>query len=800
MVAPSEPFSLVELDDGAYRREEWARGGGSEVVLGLGEDEEVERSGSSAQGVSSTSSQGGGLPQRGLDTGDSDEDTPVGKGTKVRRGRRGGRGTRKGKEERKAHRRREQTKAKAGKSKDDKILEVMRLITELYPAGRWSEDEVRRVVDEAYRTGDGDFGEEAAIAWGADFAWPEDVRVRDDTLAKDSGFDLETMVKAQHAMRASDRLSKERVEQMVPDSDPDRERLMSLVEGMVVLTADDFAPSGRPQKMRGLYKRVKNAVNKVLAETWREGLAFIVTRDTADKIAATSGKFQFNTVSWAPKKDKPQGRNICDSSDDSAGNALNSEEAAAKLEGMYGRIEHPTLEELMGMVNGFADEMKAKMGSTFKWEDLRLWKGDLRKAFTLLNVRPADVRFFACELSDGLVLLYHTGLFGWTGTPFCFQVITRVIQRLVQARVKGRMKMFVDDGMGITMRQHLQHDVSVMREVCEQLLGPLAIAEDKWEWGRRLTWIGWDIDLDRQRVTISRRNFMKTLFGIFSVNEDRVQVRELEKVASWASRYSVILRVMDPFSKALYAELTGMVNRFAYKPLRSVGARVSLWMWRVMLCLLHLDEETFGRSFGSFRAQEADILVEFDASLSGVGLIFTDLRNNQPIGCGSAQFPFHLNESRWQNSAEFMAVVVAIICLAQMGISGVGIKLKGDSISALRWGAEEHVSSSLCFCAALVFALLSVALDIHVVEWEHIPGEEHFFCDALSRGYRPEDLGVAAHEILDLGSDEIRWGLMLCDPTKEIENEGDFLGLWRGIQDLMKSLKEHDKARKRQRR
>ena len=43
MVAPSEPFSLVELDDGAYRREERARGGGSEVVLGLGEEEEVEQ-------------------------------------------------------------------------------------------------------------------------------------------------------------------------------------------------------------------------------------------------------------------------------------------------------------------------------------------------------------------------------------------------------------------------------------------------------------------------------------------------------------------------------------------------------------------------------------------------------------------------------------------------------------------------------------------------------------------------------------------------------------------------------------
>jgi hypothetical protein len=273
---------------------------------------------------------------------------------------------------------------------------------------------------------------------------------------------------------------------------------------MKVLTSDDFVPTGRPQKMRGLYKKVKNAVNKVLVETWREGLAFIVTKETAAKIAESSGALQFNTVSWAPKKDKPQGRNICDSSDDSAGNAINSSEAAAKLEELYGKIEHPTLQELVEMINNFADEKREEMGSAFKWEDVCLWKGDLRKAFTLLNVRPGDVRLFACELSDGLVLFYHSGLFGWTGTPYCFQVVTRVVQRLVQARVKGRMKMFVDDGMGVTMKKDLQHDLDVMREVAEELLGPLAIADDKWEWGRRLTWIGWDIDLDKERVTISR--------------------------------------------------------------------------------------------------------------------------------------------------------------------------------------------------------------------------------------------------------------------------------------------------------
>jgi hypothetical protein len=462
---------------------------------------------------------------------------------------------------------------------------------------------------------------------------------------------------------------------------------------------------------------------------------------------------------------------------------------------MYGAIEHPTLEDLVTMVNDYADEMKEELGDEFRWEDLRLWKGDLRKAFTLLNVRAGDVKFFACELTDGLVLFYHTGLFGWTGTPFCFQVVTRAIERLVRMRIKGRMRMFVDDGMGVTMKQFLERDTGQMREVCEALLGPMAIAEDKWEWGRRLTWIGWDIDLDARRVTISRRNFMKTLHGFFTLDESNVQVRELERVASWASRYSTILRVMEPFSKALYAETGGMQNRFAFKSLKSMGARIAVWMWRAMLCLLHLNEATFGRTLDSFRPRPAEVMVEFDASLSGFGLVISDMREGRLLGCGSALFPFHLGEqSRWQNSAEFIAIVIAIISLVQLGYSNVGIKVRGDNVSSMKWGKEEHFTSVLCFSAALVFILLSVAFNISIVETEHVPGEENVICDAMSRGYRPEDLGVSRDETLNLESKAVKLGLALCDPTKEIESQDAFMDLWHSTQDLIGLLRGTQEA------
>ena len=131
---------------------------------------------------------------------------------------------------------------------------------------------------------------------------------------------------------------------------------------------------------------------------------------------------------------------------------------------------------------------------------------------------------------------------------------------------------------------------------------------------------------------------------------------------------------MEPFSQALYAEVTGMRNHHAYKPLRGRGAKIAVWMWQVMLCLLHLNEETFARSFASFLPQSADILIEYDASLWGLGLKLTDLKDGRVIGCGGVQFPFDLgDESRWQNVAEFIAIVMGCVCLARAGYRNVGI-------------------------------------------------------------------------------------------------------------------------------
>ena len=70
-------------------------------------------------------------------------------------------------------------------------------------------------------------------------------------------------------------------------------------------------------------------------------------------------------------------------------------------------------------------------------------------------------------------------------------------------------------------------------------LGPGSVAADKDKSGRRLDMIGWIIDLDAQLVTISDRNFDKTVRAFFSFNiNEPITLHQVQVMASLASRYT----------------------------------------------------------------------------------------------------------------------------------------------------------------------------------------------------------------------------------------------------------------------
>ena len=60
--------------------------------------------------------------------------------------------------------------------------------------------------------------------------------------------------------------------------------------------------------------------------------------------------------------------------------------------------------------------------------------------------------------------MYITGMFGWTGMPYAFQVMTRILVRIINADLAGECLMYVDDLMGACSLAELEAELKIARE------------------------------------------------------------------------------------------------------------------------------------------------------------------------------------------------------------------------------------------------------------------------------------------------------------------------------------------------
>lgn len=664
------------------------------------------------------------------------------------------------------------------------IIEVtLKYVEDLCGRRSGFEDSVVRMLTEAIHSCSLIYGIKEALEWGSDFHWPAEVFVRDKTLAEGAHYNLETMVQQHHQQRSGIRLSLERIAKNVPATDPDYSIISDLADGMRVFTASTFMSNTTPPPLRKLYVQVACAVNKILLDSWKEGLVFILPA----QVALQHFHLHYSPVHWTTKVGKKCGRNLFDSSDDSKGPCLNSEEARIMLEKYYGIIEHPTITDVATMINKRLLEVHTSPNSNGASE-LILWKADLKGAFTLLNFRPEHVKYLACLLTDDLVLIYHTGLFGWTGTPYAFQVITRVIKRLLHNAINRYIEMYVDDIIGICFNFEFEVIKKKVIHICEGLLGPNAIAMDKWDSGRQLDILGWHINLDNMRVSIARRNFLKVICGFFELSIlNKVTVHELERLASWSSRYTTILRHAAPLTSILYNEFKGYRNHnVSIKP--SPLCRSAIMIWRCLLCLLEFDPLSYSRSLSSFSHQPPSYQIGFDASLTGIGVGITCLTSGQLVLVTSFNFPFDLDSnSRYQNTVEFIAVVTGLWLLYKLGIKDCTIELKGDSQTALKWGETERFKGILNLGSVITFILLGTHCNLWVSSSIHIAGEDNTFYDQLSRGTAINSLGLDKRIIINLQDDsEFIKLIELCNPHIDyLEQENALITLWKQIWKLI---------------
>ena len=309
------------------------------------------------------------------------------------------------------------------------------------------------LIREAYEFVDEVYGIDAAVSWAEGFKVPIEAVAKDLRVFRAEGSSIENMARKRLAGIQQTRLSEVRIVQCISSDNPERTRLLGLAEGMRVPLPTGFQPNGQfPRiKLRALYLRTQSAVNKMLYSLHEQQLAIILPREEVEKSGIA---YHTSMAHWTTSKDKASGRPLFDSKDESRGSALNGKTAKMLAESIWGPIEHPTIIDIVDMIMSF---WKRECGKDprARWEDIVMWKMDLRGAYTLLPFDPRDAHLFGMELSDDLLIFFLCGVFGWSCTPFAFQVISRALLFELRRLLVGMILIYVDDLMGVCWRAML---------------------------------------------------------------------------------------------------------------------------------------------------------------------------------------------------------------------------------------------------------------------------------------------------------------------------------------------------------
>ena len=680
------------------------------------------------------------------------------------------------------------SRATSQRGMSNDIYEILHF---LYPEQYLTFARCTEVVDRAYSFADANYGIASALKWAHDKGWqgiPSSAVAKDSLAFEQAGFSLSLL--AQHRMDklAPHRLSHAKVNQSISRNNPERDLLLSLAGGMPVMLDPDFVPNGQGRwpSLSNTFIKTAPAVEAMIHDSHRIGLGFYLPSRT---VRQHVGGAHLNRASHA-MADKPQGRGITDCS---AGRpSLNSEHVKLESDRRYGVIEHPTIGDMVRMIYNFVDQ-ETSHGRHVSWDDLVLFKVDLKGAYTLLSFKPEDVRLMGLELSDDITYFSLGGHFGWTGLPAAFQVVTRALvwELSHHPSFLGRVLMYVDDLLGVCRLRDLLQCLELVKSLIRKLLGDDAVAENKTVSGRCVTVIGYTLDLDSCRVTISERNHFRALYAFLSVDlAGPVPVRAMQKLSSLASRYGKICRFLRPLTRFLYRSFAGHFYESTVHLDPSAQLVIRLFRALLAIGLIETDDPALSRHsrlMASFLRKEIAHVIDFDACLDGVGLLFSTIVSGSEVPIASAQIDISSlgfeGDSSFQNSAEFVAAVFAGRGAFHLRWSGP-VLYRGDSMSALSWVTKERVKSNAASPAGVIFSFQCSCYGFQGISTSHVPGVENVLADSRSRKGSLADLGPiwASKPELDLQPAHL---LPLLSPTIDLTTNNSF---WSFLKDAQREV------------
>ena len=666
-------------------------------------------------------------------------------------------------------------------------------------------EDIWNLCNEAFCWGDSEFDESDARTWGAGGGFTNEQLAEDLQCLLDAD-DFDDMVSTRLKLLKPNRLNLDRVAEHVSSDCVDLPLIKELAAddgGMDLFLPPEYVPNsvtGLP-KLSKSYLETHEAVDKMIGKNFRDkGLAMVFK---LEEITKRLPFFSVALAKWTKKKGEEGGRNIHDATYHMfRGWCLNNDFSQQACKDHCGAIDYPSIEDIICMIWKFWEREK-ELDPTVRWSDLRLWKMDLKGAFTLLDFKATCVKHMALLLHGGLIVFFLCGVFGWTGTPGYFQILSRVLMFELAKVYKGLARMFCDDIMGVCWAKDVKHEIGVTRVKILGLVGPNTVAEKKTEIGTALVELGYLVDLRKMSVSISRRNLLKALYGFMEIREfELVTFKMIERLASWGSRYSFVCVHMAPMVRLLYNEL-----RFKprwYQWILSQNGKIAVWFFRAFLVLTDVIEGYYCRPLWSLRPLRAWLWIcEFDACLQGLGCVWYQCSpdgTTTPIGAASWSIESlgFGKDASFQNTAEFMAAIMSTIGLIRYGGAGQPTLMRGDSKSALSWADKKRYKGNLAVPAGFLFNYIWIHYRVLICKCVHLPGEENVACDDLTRIFLENVKGFKELAKLDreLRSSERKYAFdysavgdrsasvdfeefkEICNPQQVWESEEDFGVFW----------------------
>jgi hypothetical protein len=617
------------------------------------------------------------------------------------------------------------------------VRPLWKWIKHFFPNTNTEEHEITDLLVKSYELGSSVFGVAAANAWAEDFVIPPEAIAHDDALWVACNHQFERVVEAKQRAIATGRLSVERVERSLHHDNPHRDAVLDLaVNGISLCTPAKYTGCGVDNipPVGTMFTDTAAPVERMMFESyWEEGLSIILSETRV----RTMESLGLCLASWAAKLGKSCGRPITNGSGRRhmpPSRIINGKQTKINAIKKYGHITNPVIGDVARLIERF----RALRG--IPMTEIRMWKYDIAAAYQKLTYPAAAVSHVGVELRDRTFMFFLGGVFGLTSMPFAFNIITKaVVWELNSRLIRGMMLQYVDDGFVVSHQDERDEDVSITLRFIRDLLGPDAIAIHKLDLGDAFDFIGYNVDRISELITVSRRNIYKSIYFFNQVNLDhgaKVPVRIMQRLASLGSRYSHLCSVMRPYVRTLYESYQGTCQRGSVS--LSSGAKIVIRTFRGLFTLMGLRSGMFSRSLGSFVHRHPTWVCEFDASLSGVGIIWFQRR---PGGDERAKAWAQLDitclqfgeDSSFQNTSEYIGSLLCARGLTCMGITDQPILLRGDSVSALTWAKKGTARSSHASRASALWAQYASIHHIEVVAVAHLSHENNTRTDILSR-------------------------------------------------------------------